>query len=324
MKRRRAWPGGLSLEAVIVFPLILIVLFVMLGAVRAERDAMILAHALDQTADEIALLLPMADLAEAFGDPDDWLQKHMPDPTLRAVTLNATADVAATVLASPWILERVDYWATETARGLRVAVPVGARKLAVDVDEAHQSIWLILSFERTAPVPAGWSTVRSRVPIWNARLFSSDEDPDDEDETNVWDMSNFDRGRAIRARFGGHLPPFYPVIAMWDGRQATSIKSMDWTAPTYADPGAVERKLMHFVDDLAAFEGVGGEGPAPGTIRSRRLVLVIPDNAIAWKTSAILSRWRSMASARGVTLDIRTYQTSHRYETHPSEMHVSP
>ena len=55
--------GTISLEAVLRFPLILMGIFIFISAIHMEQDAIILSHAVDQTAHEVALLMPLSDLA---------------------------------------------------------------------------------------------------------------------------------------------------------------------------------------------------------------------------------------------------------------------
>lgn len=307
--------ASLSLESVLVFPLILIVMLVFIIALEGEQDAMVLSHALDQTAKEMSLLLPAADLLERVVDPEVLVGKWIPDELLARFTLDGITDIAATVLASPFILNRVDTWAAIIAKGRNRTKPMGERRLAVDVDNENKSVWLILSLRRDAPTGEFHDVIRSRVPIWNAGLLKENESSDEEDRDSIWELSNFQRGNAFRKMFGGHLSQFYPVIAAWDGTEATSIKSMDWTAPSYSSAVKVEKRLQHFVSELAVFEGAGGDGPQPGSIRRRRLILIIPDNEIAWKSHTLLEKWRATAARRGVTLDIREYGTSHAHDS---------
>ena len=95
--------ASLSLETVIVFPLVLIIVLMFSIAVQGEQDAMILSHALDQTAKEIALLLPVADLLERVADPEMLVKQWIPNDLLAHVALDGMTDIAATVLVSPFI-----------------------------------------------------------------------------------------------------------------------------------------------------------------------------------------------------------------------------
>lgn len=303
--------ASLSLETAIVFPLVLIIVLMFSIAVQGEQDAMILSHALDQTAKEIALLLPVADLLERVADPEMLVKQWIPNDLLAHVALDGMTDIAATVLVSPFILSRVDTWAMEIAEGRNRQKPMGERRLAVDVDNENKTVWLILSLKKDTPTGQYYDVIRSRIPIWNAGLFSSNEHSGEESYDGIWELSNFERGQKFRKLFGGHLPLFYPVIASWDGTEATSIKSMDWTAPSYSSPVHVEKRIDRLVSDLASFEGAGGEGPEPGSILYRRLILVIPKNEIPWKSQALLDRWVASAAQKGVVLDIRECGTSH-------------
>ncbi len=310
--KRRA---SLSLETAIVFPLVLMMMLIFMVAIQGEQDAMILSHALDQTAKEIALLLPAADLLDKVADPETLVRSWIPNDLLARMALEGITDVAATVLASPFVLDRVDTWAAEISKGRNRPKPMGERRLIIDVDHGNRTIWLILLLKKDSPTGEYEDVIRSRVPIWIAGLFNVNENGEGENRSGIWELSNFERGVEFRRLFGGHLPVFYPVIAAWDGTEATSIKSMDWTAPSYASSLQVEKRIARFVSELAVFEGTGGEGPAPGSIRRRRLILIIPDNDISWKSHALLDRWRAAAAQKGVVLDIREYGTSHMHGT---------
>ncbi len=310
--------GTLSLEAALVFPVVIAVILLFVLAIQTVRDTIILGHALDQTAKEIALLLPLEDILESVADPEDWVKKAIPDQTLAKIALDGMSDLAPTLLASPFVLKRVSYWSRQAALGQHCFPPDGEMKLAFDLDRDRKTCWLILSYRKTVPKGAPWQIIRSRVPIWNAHLFKDNNDTsneeDQEEKDSVWMLPNFVRGTTLRATFGGHLPHFYPVIAIWDGVEAVSIKSMDITAPTYQSYIVAEKKIIHHIQSLAAFEGVGDEGPLPGEIQKRRLILIIPDNPVTWKTNEVLSGWQHTALSLGVTLDIREYGTSHAYE----------
>lgn len=318
ISRKTCLKGTISLEAALVFPIVIAIILLFLLAIQTVRDSIILAHALDQTANEVALLLPLEDALESVVDQEEWIRKIVSDQTLAKIAVDGMADLASTLLASPFILNRVSYWARQTAEGQHCSPPDGEMKLAFDFDKNRRTCWLILSYRKTIPKGAPWQVIRSRVPIWNVYLFEEKDHTSNEEEQkekdNVWMLSNFERGAAIRAAFGGHLPPFYPVIAIWNGVEAVSIKSMDITAPTYRSQAATEKKIMHHVESLAVFEGAGEEGPSPGEIQKRRLILVIPDNSVSWKTNEVISFWKKKAALSGVILDVREYGTSHAYQ----------
>ncbi len=307
--------ASLALESVLVFPLVLMIMLAFVAMIRGEQNALILSHALNQTGKEIALLLPLADIVEKVADPEKYIKKWIPNKTLAGIALDGLSDVAATVLVSPFVLNRVDTWAEEISRAQHREPPACAKRLAIDIDNGSRSVWLVLSFQKTTPLGHWMDTVRARIPIWNASLFREPGETENENNSDgIWELSNFERGIVFRKKFGGHLPQFYPVIAAWNGSEAVSIKSMDLTAPSYSEPILAERRLNRCISELASFEGAGGEGPAPGSIRRRRLILIIPDNDIPWKSRPLLESWRTSAAQQGVVLDIRTCGTSHAHE----------
>ena len=318
ISKNKRLKGTISLEAALVFPAMIGIILIFVLAIQTVRDTIILGHALDQTANEIALLLPLEDALEGVVDQEEWIRKTVSDQTLAKIAVDRMPDLAPTLLASPFILNRVSYWSRQTAAGQHCSPPDGEMKIAFDFDENRKTCWLILSYRKTMPQGAPWQIIRSRVPIWNVYLFEEKDDTSNEEEQSEKDsvgmLSNFERGATLRGTFGGHLPPFYPVIAMWDGVEAVSIKSMDITAPTYRSQAAAEKKILHHVESLATFQGAGEEGPSPGEIQKRRLILVIPDNPVSWKTSEVISCWQNTAASFGVMLDVREYGTSYAYQ----------
>ena len=133
---------------------------------------------------------------------------------------------------------------------------------------------------------------------------------DEKEVTSVWAMNNFQRGKAIRAKFGGNLPDKYPVIACFDSGSAIMIKSMDLTTPFYQAAGNVESKINGYAKELAGFQGAKRYGIKieECQIAGRSLKLVIPENEIKPEVEGALRRCVVKAAAIGVRLEIIRYQ----------------
>jgi hypothetical protein len=71
----------------------------------------------------------------------------------------------------------------------------------------------------------------------------------------IWDLTPELRWTAVEQRLGANLPRNYPTIDRFRSGSATSIKSMDLGARTYADPANITRVGQGYVDAAAGFEG---------------------------------------------------------------------
>lgn len=95
---------------------------------------------------------------------------------------------------------------------------------------------------------------------------------------------------------------------------ATSIKSIDLTAKTYADTAALTRKISSYVDELSAFSGgvsaLTRTGRAidvsQGAVKGRQLLLAIEPGAASIAQRLALKQAVASARGRGVDLVIKT------------------
>lgn len=130
---------------------------------------------------------------------------------------------------------------------------------------------------------------------------------------DIWSLDNFTRGNRLRALFGGNLPSSFPVIARFDSGTATMIKSMDLTARSYQDASVVEEKVVEYIEKLRDFRGQEEPWGKSGIvikesdIKSKRLLLVVPENEVKPETAAALERCRATASAAGIELVVERY-----------------
>ena len=75
----------------------------------------------------------------------------------------------------------------------------------------------------------------------------------------------------IAQRGGGRLPPNFKTFDKYKEGVATSIKSLDTTAPSYAKPGAIESRLRGYINGAADFPGYTRGGM---TLRSEDITKV--------------------------------------------------
>ena len=104
----------------------------------------------------------------------------------------------------------------------------------------------------------------------------------------IWDMKPFDRGMAIEKMLGGWCDNF-PVIDKYDEitKTATSIKSIDLNAKSYASPSAITRKLNEYTDALYNFKGYANKNHDASIIFEKKLEIAIPSNSSESELQAV-------------------------------------
>jgi hypothetical protein len=126
------------------------------------------------------------------------------------------------------------------------------------------------------------------------------------DGASVWDLGPGERGFAIESQLGGNLPASFPTIDIFDTGTgtATSIKSIDLTAPTYQNPSALTSTINGYVDKVAAFNGDswGGVEISPSQVSVRQLQLAIPTGSVSGAQQAVINAAITRAQGMGVNL----------------------
>jgi hypothetical protein len=70
----------------------------------------------------------------------------------------------------------------------------------------------------------------------------------------VWALGVGERGLAIEKRLGKNTPDTFPVIDRIKNREATSIKSIDLTLPSYSTPSGIKKEVNKYINQLYNFE----------------------------------------------------------------------
>jgi hypothetical protein len=121
----------------------------------------------------------------------------------------------------------------------------------------------------------------------------------------IWDLTPEARWTAVENQLGKNLPSNYPVIDKFENGIATSIKSMDLGAPTYANAEAITRVGHGYIDKLAEFQPRPWAGVRiePGEIQGRNLDLAVPPGATTAQQQALQSLIQ-YGRERGLTVNI--------------------
>lgn len=326
--------GSISLEAALVMPMVLLLTGLMIIGIICIEAEIKIKGALDRTAAELALITPVGHLLanpvqavrdtleSGLGDTgatsDSLIDDLLQTLPWQSLLTDLLLDVTSTALAGPAIQNRLNHWLSD-ACGNRpaLAARVGRRQLFLDWQLDKNQLWLCLSYQLSTPIGPLKRQAYAVVPLW----VGMGGDPVDRKKDDVWLLDNFSRGKQIRAAFGANLPDDFPVIAGFDHGEAVMIKSMDLTAPTYADPNLLQRRLDQHLSNLTGFSGAsyqkGGQDIhlQASSITSRRLILVIPDNCNQEFLPEMLMTFAQKAKDCFVSLQIVRYGNSARYQT---------
>lgn len=322
MRIRKKEEGGIMLEAALIVPVILLLTAYLLAQIRSVRYETLVAYALDQTAEEIALLIPLGDaLLKGVGAADifDAVSAWIPGEVLSDQLMTMAADVSSSVVFGRFVHSRVNYWLDEATSSTSVRFPPFEKQLGLFwLDEAGV-LRLSLRYDLKNAFFTKRAEVKSIVPLWTegkAARSETEEDKGEDTYDSIWSLSNFDRGARFRELYGANLPFNFPVIAALKDGEAVSIKSMDLTAPSYSTTLTATHQIEQHAISLSRFDGMswGEKTILPGEITSRRLKLIVPENAPAYATADYFRELERSARLHGVILEVIKHGKSGRYQ----------
>jgi len=126
----------------------------------------------------------------------------------------------------------------------------------------------------------------------------------------VWDLDPFERGREIEKQLGHNLHPDFPTIDVFDNGVATSIKSLDLAAPSYADASKLEAAVRAHVRKVSNFNGAtyGGYTVDGAAITKRELVLAVNPDDFQPSQAGTFANLGVYAARRGVDFILVPYK----------------
>jgi hypothetical protein len=181
--------------------------------------------------------------------------------------------------------------------------------------DSNNDIDIIVSYSVDIPVPFNIIPDLGIIQRATARAWlggDADSIGLKSDTTDIWSLSNFERGTKLREIFGGNLPTTFPVIASFNKAlgEAEMIKSMDLTTEFYQSKGSnITDKIKGYIKELVDFNGAKhGDTEIRGDqIVSKQLTLIIPKNTLKPEVKQALDQTVSDAAASGVYLKIEEY-----------------
>ena len=329
-KKKNSAYGSIVLEAAISIPLVLSLLLGMLSSITLVNAELYLQRATENVVSELNVTITFA--ANGFICLDeitgylgignaDFEDKELVEGGLgiigavSGVTGIDLEDVVSTAVLGRYVRDRilVEYgkliengWVYE-----RLLSDVS---VYLDYCGSEHSIYVRVFYS----LGAGNYTV-SRSYTSSIALYADDypigqSASDNKEQDDIWEKENFERGTILREKYGGDLPYNYPVISAFSEGEAVSIKSVDTTAPKYQTESGLDKKVKNCIDDLSGFNGAkyGNIEISDEDIRSRKLILVIPENTSRSSENHILNLV-SYAKERGVELVIEKFGISSKY-----------
>ena len=318
--------GTLTLEAALVLPPVLMLVAFLVLAIRYDLQKLVLAEALDQTAAEMALIVP---LQEAGRDLMPDLSEDLGSFILSLA--ERTGDWAQSTLLETTVDRRIDYWLHEPSflsglsAGLAYPLQVNPsvfddRTIELSENQALGVILITCTWRRTILGVPMISSLESAIPAWPLAASIESQSEAKDNPGDVWLLDNFSRGRMLRKVFWANLPQDFPVIARWSGGEAVKTHSLDVTAPTYQNPENILDTVKDLLQRLAEFDGASYEREEEQIVINgeeiirRRLLLIIPENEDEALTGPAWQELAALARAMGIQFQLERYGTSTRFE----------
>ncbi|MBP7402173.1 MAG: hypothetical protein KBA30_06115, partial [Clostridia bacterium] len=301
---------SITIETAIALPLLLFSTCAVLQIPLAVRAGQLLRIAAENTAAETALAMAALDMAGVDEAMENLLEKAVGDMD----AASRLVDAGTVLLGGSVLRARMIHWLvpdTGADPSLRLLHGLDVRTEGALTDGA---VYLHVECSVSLLIGSRPLSFDTLLPISSLPALSGTAEKDDD----IWSLGNLERGRILRIRNGGNLPLGYPVIAAFRDGTAVSIRSMDTTAPGLREEGAVYAALCRELDALSGFDGTrkpwgkNGIAIAPGDIRNREFLLVVPDNPMEETVRTGIETARSYAESLGIRLTLSAQGTSVR------------
>lgn len=332
--------GSAALETAIALPVFLLISAFLLTSITLQKADILMMQSIDQVTQEASLLVPViscgidaAEVAVGVVDKLTATEGSSGEEDAKKAAQSVVGGIGAvfdlfgitpedtltTILFGRVIRDRITSVYSSFCGSEVLSSRISDVSVYVDIDHEKHVIWLRVYYLWNTIFGQSERMITSAMPVYGDIEFALPETEESSDEKDaVWLKGNLERGQELRATFGANLPFSYPVIAKWSNQTATSIKSIDLTAPEYGTPGAVEEKINSEIDDLANFTGTpNGFGREEILIREedisqRELVVIIPENSPTQAYEELL-QCKAYADSKGVILIIKKHGESYRF-----------
>lgn len=318
--KHKALNGSVTLEAAIVTPVLIITLLVMILTIYARSAMFCWQAAANKMAQEQKLAFVLASSAVNLTGLNEAANRQLNE--IPAVWRSQVVNLGTTIMTGRYLGGQVNKWFDRTTGGSRLLGKlIRNRKFYVEKDAENNVLWLNSYYS----IPLGLGTIKGQahtpIPLWTGidnLNEEEDESKSDDNSKNFWDWHNFKRGAYLREQNGGNLPHNYPVISRFKSGEATMIKSIDLTAPTWQNPDNITEQASRMVKNLAGFNGTSelwGKDRISirnGDIKSRKIIIVVPENSPP-QALAALRNALAAGAGQGVFYEIIQSEISRKY-----------
>ena len=331
-KRGRHFYGSIVLEAAISIPLVLSLLFGMLSSITLVNAELYLQRATENVISELNVTISFAangficldEVTGYFGIGNaDFEDKELIEEGLgvigaiSGVTGIDLEDVLSTAIMGRYVRDRVLVEYEKLVKnGWVYEELLSDVSVYLDYCGDERSIYVRVFYSLGVGDFNVSRSYTSSIALYTDDYPIGKTSTDDNKDQNgdIWEKENFERGTILREKYGGDLPYNYPVISAFSEGEAVSIKSVDTTAPKYQTEMGIDKKVKSCIDDLSGFNGAkyGNIDISEEDIKSRKLILVIPENTSQANENHILKLF-SYAKEKGVELVIEKFGISEKY-----------
>ena len=140
------------------------------------------------------------------------------------------------------------------------------------------------------------------------------------EELSVWSLDNLTRGRKIEEEFGSNLPYDYPTIDIYDSGSGavTIIQSIDTTSSSYLKSENLTKALEKIYNRITNFSGTRGNSSVDEAywikaedIKVRKILVVIPENELTVSQVNAIIDFTSFCILNNVQFSYERYQVSY-------------
>lgn len=315
--------GSIVFEAAIIMPLMIFICYFMLSVILTAQHEILMRYALDQTAKELSLLIPLAEGIYSEIDHstiDELINSIIPESAFEF--RQAAGDLAGSIFLQNFLQARIEKWLIDGADRLGVKIPSDYRQIILTSISDH-SLQLKLIFHIKTPWTTTERSTVSYVPVWtkydSKYQIKNEKINEDEAADNIWSEHNFTRGKYFRELYNANLPFNYPTICRYQAGEILAVRSLDLTAPSYNSAETVKLQIEQEINNLANFSGSERDtGLSVGKITSddisaRKLIVVIPGNSDYDLNSQLFNNIETFASNSDVNIQIDIRGNSYRY-----------
>jgi len=295
--------GSFALEAAIVFPVIIVILMFYIWQITVIRSETVYK----------SFLLSEAEKAPAFGVLYQISNKYLIESYLDEIDDDTSEFIFALVYKKIFKMQLEKNYKDYLNNNPSHKSVIKSHRFFIENNICDNVVEMTSVYDIYTP----FGTVRKMfvfpVAFWtNNNVFKSEISKAE----NVWDKSNFDRGKILRSVFGGNLPFGYPVLSGFKNNTAFIIRSMDLNANSWQNPDTVHNKLLTDIIKLYDFKGNstpwGKDGIIipPEDIHYRYIIFVFPENIDYEKYKSAFEKIIIDGKSYGINIDIKHYQSS--------------